>query len=226
MGNRRTVEPIRQEEKDIASYKDYLNRLAQQNPASQDIFTNKGEAHASILMATLMANTERRLDMYCTGLRPGILCGVDEGDAEGFKGSYWDEFKRFFQETLLSDNFVNNSVRLLVQTDRFINNAPFRIVGNALRNPQTQSKIQVRLISEESKKRIEDFFGNQDCPNVNYNFAIFDGKAFRLEYEPDSYRALGSFNNPSWGRLLSDMFNEAFNSAINIADRVRSNSPF
>lgn len=217
MSEKRSVKLIRDEEKNISSYQKYLDELASENPPSTEIFSNKGEAHASILMATLIANTEHYLDMYCTGLRPGILCG--EGD-DGFKGAYWDEFQRFFNETIVSEAFVDESVRILVQREDWLYNPPFGVVGNALRNPATQNKIKVKLISKESKEQIEKILGNPKGENGNYNFAIFDRKAFRLEYEADSYRALGSFNSPSWTKILTNMFNVAFDKALDITSLV------
>ena len=100
MPQRNSVELKQEKEKELESYHSYLNGLASQDPTSSDIFSNKGVAHASILMATLMANTDHKIDMYCTGLRPGILCGRDENDPDGFKGAYWEEF-----EKLISDSF-------------------------------------------------------------------------------------------------------------------------
>ncbi len=208
MSEKRSVKLIRDEEKNISSYQKYLDELASKNPPSTEIFSNKGEAHASILMATLIANTEHYLDMYCTGLRPGILCGKD--DDKGFEGAYWEEFQRFFKETIRSEEFKDESVRILVQRKDWLSYPPFDVVGSALRDPATTNKIKVKLISDKSKEQIERILGKQKGENGNYNFAIFDRKAFRLEYEADSYRALGSFNSPSWSDLLTDMFNKAY----------------
>lgn len=219
MSKKRSVKLIRDEEKKLSSYQKYLDELASKNPPSTEIFSNKGEAHASILMATLIANTEHHLDMYCTGLRPGILCGSNNND-KGFRGAYWEEFQRFFNDTIASDAFGDGSICILVQKKDWLNNPPFGVVGNALRNPETSNKIKVKLISEESKGQIEKILGKQKGKNGTYNFAIFDHMAFRLEYEADSYRALGSFNNTSWTRILTNMFNVAFDKAVDITSLV------
>ena len=226
MPQRNSVELKQKEELDLASYQSYLYRLASQDPTSSDIFSNKGLAHASILMATLMANTEHKIDMYCTGLRPGILCGRDENDPNGFKGAYWEEFKKFFSETIRSKDFPENSIRILIQRDDWIDNAPLRLVGNALRDNSTRNKIKVKIITPESKQQIENALGKPDNDNVNYNFSIFDDKAFRLEYEADTYRALGSFNSSSWSKMLSKMFEDAFEKANDITERVRNLHPY
>ncbi len=203
------------------SYLNYLDDLAQQTPVNSEIFTNKGDAHASILMATLLANTEHKINMYCQGLRPGILCGKNEGDGEGFEGAYWMAFKQFFTNTIKtkSDDFAEGSIRILIQNKQWLLNQPFQIVCKALNDVVTKNKIIVKLIRSEERKRIENILGDKD--NSNYNFTTFDDKAFRLEYDPDEYKAMGSFNNPSWCYTLNSLFDYAFKNAEDITDEVK-----
>lgn len=218
--NKKSAELKKEEEKALKPYQEYLNGLAQKDPVSSEIFTNKGKEHASILMATLLANTEHNLDMYCQGLRPGILCGRQEGDGEGFEGAYWEEFKKFFSETISSPNFADNSIRILIQNEQWLEYAPFQKVAEALRNGTTKNKITVKVIKPEDKRQIEESLGKKD--SINYNFSIYDNKAFRLEYEPDEYQAIGSFNSPSWCELLSNMFQHSYEAATDITDKVRN----
>ena len=160
--------------------------------------------------------------MYCMGLRPGILCGKDKDDPSGFRGAYWEEFKKFFRETLNNQCFKKESIRILIQTKDYLKNAPFRVVGNALKADGTKDKILVRLISDEWKKNIEKSLGEgNDNFKYNYNFAVFDDKYFRLEYEANSYRALGSFRSDQLRDRLSKLFNDAFNAAEDITNEVR-----
>lgn len=204
----KSAELKKKEEQDLTYYQEYLDGLAQRDPVSSEVFTNKGRAHASILMATLLANTEHNLDMYCQGLRPGILCGKSEEDPEGYKGAYWAQFQEFFTNTIKSDAFEKESVRILIQDKQWIGNMPFKIIGKALQNEITKSKIRVKVISTEARNLIEESLGKKE--NTNYNFSIYDNKAFRLEYEPNEYLAIGSFNDSSWCKLLGEMFNYAF----------------
>ncbi len=209
----------KQEEKDLQYYREYLDGLAKKNPVSSEIFSNKGKVHASILMATLLINTEHRLDMYCQGLRPGILCGKDENDEDGYRGAYWKAFKDFFNTSIKSGAFGKESVRILIQDEQWINNMPFKVVGKALRDNVTKDKVIVKIISSQARDLIEQSLGKKE--NTNYNFSIYDDNAFRLEYEPDDYLAIGSFNDPSWCNLLREMFNYAFSNAVDITDKVR-----
>ena len=209
---------IKDDEKELKLYQDYLDGLAQKNPVSSEVFSNKGVEHASILMATLLANTDRQISMYCQGLRPGILCGKHEGDGNGYEGSYWFEFKKFFKERIKSDSFTKGSIRILIQKKDWIGNAPFRIIIDALVDPKLAEKIQVKLISNEARKNIEKVLGEDK--DVNYNFSIYDNIAFRLEYEPDNYRALGSFNSPLWCSMLLELFDDAFKTATDINNDI------
>lgn len=214
-----SIQLIKEEETKLGSYQAYLDSLAQGTSISSEIFTNKGKAHASILMATLLANTEHDVKMYCQGLSPGILCGAKEKDGTGFEGAYWSEFKRFFSETLKSDSFGPNSVKILIQKQDWINNQPFQIISQALQSQKTQGKIIVKQISSESKSEIERVLGNSG--NNEYNFAIFDNIAYRLEYNPNDYQANGSFNNPSWCAILNSLFDYAFKSAKDITKDIK-----
>lgn len=215
----RSVELKNEKERKIGSYQIYLNELAQGDSISSEIFTNRGEAHASILMATLLANTTKSLKLYCRGLTPGILCGKDEGDGTGFEGAYWNEFKRFFQETIMSNTFGPNSVEILIQEQKWIYNQPFNIIKKSMLNSSVKGKIKVKQIAYNSKDQIEAYLGRKNgtiMKSGNYNFAIFDGKAFRLEYDTKDYQAIGSFNNPSWCSLLTALFDYAFYNAKEI----------
>ena len=216
--NKRSVTLIKEEEFQLKDYQSFLDKLAHQNPVSSDIISNKNPAHASILMATLLANTEHSMRMYCTGLRPALLCGKKEGDGQGFEGAYWEEFKNFFNKTIKNKDFKSNSIKILIQQNNWIENAPFRIVSEALKNKDTKNKMQVKLITPAWKEKIEETLGKQN--GYNYNFAIFDEKAFRLEFDAENYQALASFNNKTWSDILLGLFEKAFENANDITEEI------
>lgn len=194
----RKVDCIIPEEQAIEDYRDYLYKLAIGD--RKGIITNSGVPHASLLMGTLISNTRNSLKMYCTGLRPGIL---DEAN-----GAYWNEFQKFFDETV--ESFEDHKVQILVQKNEWIQGKPFKHVWEA--KNKNSNKIDVRMVTEEGKKYIEDKFGGLgDNEKYNYNFSVFDNIAFRLEYKPDDYKAIASFRNESWSTELSKIFDEVFN---------------
>lgn len=208
MENFNNIELLNEEEKKLSSYKEYLEDLAINN--NNGVIFNAGKAHASILMATLLANTCKSLKMYCTGLRPDIL--------DGFQGSYWDVFQKFF-ERIDSEHFKKNSIQILLQEDDRIEEmkknpdkiTPFSILKKATK--KFPNIIVIKKIKADGKKKIEDDLGGlpQVKSDYNINFSVFDNKAFRLEYMPKEYKAIGSFDNVDWCKRLSCCFDGVFN---------------
>jgi hypothetical protein len=209
-------------EKELSYYLDYLQNLETQK--SDEIFSNEGDAHASILMGKLLEGTQKSLLMYCCGLRPGILCGKDEQQDKknggGYRGSYWKVFKKFFTD----DEIYNKKVKILIQTKEYTNNLPFKIVKDSLKK---NNNIEVKKIDDKWKNFIDIFLDAIVPPNIyeynkqrnlgsgksKYNFSVFDKERFRLEYDIDSYKAIGSFNSKSWCDILTALFDKAFEDA-------------
>lgn len=211
------VSPVKREEEEISDYLDYLNNLAKESREgkSGETFYNKGEAHASLLMAKLLANTEKSLRMYCTGLRPGILCGKNEGDGEGFEGAYWKTFKDFFSKTNLA-KFKRGSIKILIQRKDWIRNRPFAIVREAQKcYPDI---IEIKWIRHNSIGWISKLLrGNGSCLGKN-NFSVFDNRAYRIEYDQNNYLATGSFNDLEMCRQLSYIFDREFKRASQLEE--------
>ena len=209
----------RREEEDIKYYQEYLEKLAEKRfddlkhgkDGSYEIIENKDKARASIFMATLLANTTKTLKLYCRGLSPGILCGETEEDSKGFRGAYWEEFKKFFETTIDTKVFA---IQILLQSREYLGNLPFKKIKEASERINN-SKIQVRAIRSDDKEKIDNELKKRKRGH-DYNFAIFDGRAFRLEYDPDEYMAIGSFSSPSWCAELNMLFDDAFKNADRI----------
>ena len=206
----------KEEEDAIKNYRNYLESLVKD--ASPDIFLNKGTAHASVLMATLLKNTHKSVKMYCAGLRPGILCGKEEGangdeKKVGFQGVYWTEFKRLFEKRIEDSSFGKNSVKSLIQSDEYLQNMPFKkIKESAARNNEIKNKIEVKRITDSDRAYVKYVLSSIKC-NGDYNFSVFDNTMFRLEYDIDQYKAIGSFNDPSWCKILNALFDVVYESA-------------
>lgn len=207
------LELVTEDEKKLSYYREYLLKLKREQ--SNEIFTNKGEAHASILMGTLLESTRKSLSMYCVGLRPGILCGrlEEQGNENGYQGFYWKVFKHFFTETIKEERFKEESIKILIQDDKYLQYQPFKIVKNAYDCPETKRKIVVKKITESCESRIKKILGGDESTD-KFNFSVFDDDKFRLEYDPDNYMAIGSFNDKSWNKILKQLFDEAFDSAV------------
>lgn len=173
----------------LEEYQDYLNQLAKNG--SDEIFTNAGIHHASILMATMFKYTQKRIRMYCTGLKPELIT----------TSPYFDEFKKLFN----SDN-IEKDIQIMIEEESYKDQEPFNIVKQA--KQRFPEKIQVRLIKEEDRTYINKRLEFPHC-----NFAIFDEAKFRLEHDPECYKAIGSFNHKEWADLLIDLYDKAYDSA-------------
>lgn len=169
----------------LEEYQKYLEDLVQQD--SNEIFTNAGLRHASILMSTLVKNTKSSVKMYATGLNPRLITSEP----------YYTEFCQLFS------NLGERKIEIMVETRDFVHEQPFQLVFAAQHQPSTA--IEIKLIHNDDKAKINKELNLDQC-----NFSIFDAKMFRLEYDPSAYKAFGSFNHIDWSKKLTDLFDEAF----------------
>ena len=169
----------------LRRYVEYIERLAREK--SSEIFTNGGVEYASQLMAVLFRNTEKEARIFCQGFKPTLIK----------TSPYWDALQKY-----LSDR--DKSLKVLIESCDYVTEAPIVLLKNKIAE-RGDNTIQIRVISEEDRKRIFDGFDGNPC-----NFAIFDDDKFRFEYEPSGYRAFGSFNHPANAKYLIRLFDEAF----------------
>lgn len=212
VNNIQVVSPHRSEEKQSSDYIEYLNNKVKNRIKNKgDLFYNEGKTYASLLMATLLSNTHDSLKMYCTGLRPGILCGKHEGDGLGYEGAYWEAFKEFFTEYNI--NNFKGKIQILIQTKKWLHNLPFKKVFECKR--KCPGKIEIGWIR---KKGIGNLFAPLNyCRGLGKNnFAIFDERAYRIEYDPDRFLANGSFYDPKMCSFLAGIFDEEFKNSQQI----------
>lgn len=172
----------------LKKYTDYLDSLLKTQ--SEEIFTNGGKEYASQLMSRLLNNTQKEARIYCKGFREDLIC----------EKPYWDALNNF-----LSDSGKKLSV--LVESDDFVDARPMQLLKGKMAKRKDET-VQVRMISEEDRRSIEKKFGDKDC-----NFAVFDGSMFRFEYDPDGFKAFGSFNAPDTCSVLTKEFDSAFANA-------------
>ncbi|GEM_PF-3438340 len=207
------ITPIKLEEKNAEEYIKYIQNLADKRDPS-DIYYNEGKPYASILMATLLCNTHTSLKMYCTGLRPGILCGKYEGDGKGYEGAYWTAFKDFFTESNIKKiSNKHGKIQILIQKKNWIGNLPFKRVFDCQK--KCPGTIEVRWIKKKGISNLFSILHNNNSIGKD-NFAIFDGRAYRIEYDPDRFMASGSFNDVEMCTFLSKIFDKEFESATEI----------
>lgn len=169
----------------LRRYVEYIERLAREK--SPEIFTNGGIEYASQLMAVLFKNTEKEARIFCQGFKPTLIT----------TSPYWEELQKYL-------NDKNKSLKVLVESGDYANEAPVALLKEK-RAERNDDSIQIRVVSEQNRKKIYEGFDGKPC-----NFSIFDDNKFRFEYEPSGYRAFGSFNHPSNAKYLIRLFDEIF----------------
>ena len=176
----------------LKKYHDFLESLACTN--SGRTFSNGGIEHAAILMSVLFQNTQDIARVYSIGFRPELITRLP----------YWESLNRFLDDP-------NHVLKVLVESDKYVDDLPIRLLRKKKEARSREGKddtISVRKINEECRKRISDVFGDEHC-----NFAIFDKEKYRYEYDPENFRAYGSFNQPDNCNILKNEFEHAFEDA-------------
>ena len=151
---------------------------------SREIFLNATSGHAAVAMSVLFNNTRDVALMFSHGLKPDVT--TDEFFLKSF-ANYIERGGKLF--LLLED------LTYFQEPDNFT-------------FLKKSKDVHVKVITTESKKELLQKLKLQDC-----NFDVFDNKMIRLEYSPDEYKAIASFNYAEMAEHLSKVFYEAFNNA-------------
>lgn len=179
----------------LRKYQDFLEKLAWDN--SDITFSNGGIEHATVLMSVLFQNTKKIARIYCIGFRPILIT----------RSPYWESLNRFLEDP-------NHIIHVLVEDDNFLYEKPLQL----LKEKKEERKkiglgdtIIVKAINDECKQHILETFDDKHC-----NFAIFDDDKYRYEYDPENFRAYGSFNQPDNCNILKNEFKAAFDLATRV----------
>ena len=176
------------EEALLKRYIDYLDSLLDKD--SREIFTNGGKEFASELMSRLFDNCENEARIYCQGFRKDLIC----------EEPYWTSLQNYL-------NDPKKKLKVLVESSDHLNEDPIRLLFSTQKERNDDS-IELRKINAGDKRHIEQTLDDNDC-----NFAVFDDKMFRFEYDPNGFKAFGSFNSPDRCRILTNLFDMVFKRA-------------
>ncbi|MBR5087726.1 MAG: hypothetical protein IKX31_12060 [Muribaculaceae bacterium] len=177
----------------LERYTEYLERLANNN--SSELFSNGGKEYARALMAVLLRHTRSETRLYSHGFKAELIN----------KDPYWSALREY-----LSDE--HKRLMVLVETDKYEQEAPMRLLRETKERRVDKNSIIVKVIRLEDRVRICKKFGDDHC-----NFGIFDNDKFRYEYDPEDYRAYGSFNRPDDCMIFTELFDSSFaNSDVQI----------
>lgn len=172
----------------LEKYRDYLEDLAKRH--SEETFTNAGKEHASILMSTLLNYTQGEARIFCEGFKPELITTQP----------YWNSLEQYLKED-------SHKLYVMVETDLYLDKEPLAYLQR-IKNNRKDDTIQVRRIKADSKDHLFVQLNTLHC-----NFAVFDQDKFRLEYIPERYQAIGSFNQPENCGKLTQLFDNAFSQA-------------
>lgn len=176
-------------------YREFLEKLARTN--SSELFTNGGKDYASILMSVLLDNTDKKARIFCIGFRPELVCTDD----------YKNSLERFLRNS-------GKEIRILVETDEYIHDSAVKILSDA-NHKDIHASVGIKLISEEDRERLMDEIGGGHC-----NFAVYDDNKYRMEYDPDNFKAFGSFNDKETSARLIQLFDQAYEKAEDLSMRI------
>lgn len=192
----------------LEDYQNYLIQLVESK--SSEIFTNGGIEHAAILMATLFDNTNNQIRMFCHGLKPQLF----------ETGRYKDAVVKYL------DYFPYKTIRILVETEEYLDQKPFSLFysqklvrikrekAEKLEENSYGKSIEIKVLRETDKDNIFKELSTNHC-----NFSVFDDDKFRLEIDPENYRAIGSFNSKGQAKVLITLFDDAFNNAKEVEQK-------
>ncbi len=170
----------------LEEYRTYLNKLVEAK--SPLLFSNGGKDYASILMSILLKHTKKSIHMFCEGFKPDLIKSPE----------YWNALKKYL-------NQKGKELHVIVNSEDYVTEEPLKALFEEQKKREFDGTIQVRLISEKGRNMIKDQFN--DALN---NFAVFDDDMYRLEYDPQNYMAVGSFNQPNDVCLLQTLFKNVF----------------
>lgn len=173
-------------QRDLEAYEVTLEKFA--SSGDETLFINDGKKYASILMSVMLRHTEKEIRLFCCGFKEDLITTQP----------YWNSLVEYLKD-------AKKRFMVLVETDSYKEQAPMQLLlrEKAKRGDDT---ISVKLITAEDKKLINDKVVEEHC-----NFGVFDGNKFRFEYDPENFRAYGSFNKPNTCKFLTEIFDSAFN---------------
>ena len=170
-------------------YVAYIKGLAKDK--SPEMFTNGGIEYASQLMAVLFQSTKKDARLFCRGFRPDLIR----------KEPYWGALNAYLQDD-------SKRLHVLIETKDALNDEPMNLLRQT-KERRGDDTVDFRIIKEEDRQRMFDGLNGTPC-----NFAVFDNDKFRFEYDPDGFKAFGSFNHEKNCSVLITLFDNAFNNAV------------
>jgi len=174
----------------LERYTEYLEELARSN--SPELFSNGGKEYARALMSVLLRHTRSEVRLYSHGFKAELIS----------KDPYWTALREYLRDE-------HKQLKVLVETEDYAEEAPMRLLREMKAQRIDKNSIIVKVIMPEDHERICEKFGDIHC-----NFGVFDNEKFRYEYDPEDYKAYGSFNRPDDCKIFTELFDSSFANSV------------
>lgn len=170
------------------TYRDTIKYLA--STKSTKLFGNKGVNYAEIVLSEIFNSAKEEVL---------IFAGNKKGDVTN-SDTY----------CLAIENYINNTdgvIKVFLENGRIDDSFKVykKIKDYKEKNP---NRVDCKEASEKFLSDVNDFFKNR------YHFIVADKRMFRVETEPDTYKAICSFNSSDFANNLRNLFLKHFNQVV------------
>jgi len=168
---------------DLKTYENRIHEFAEK--LDPFIFSNEGINHAEIVLSEIYEHAKEYVYIFCGNMSEQLTSRPKLYNA---LSSYLDSGKE---------------LKLLIENKPDVMSpALIKIIEASKKN----NNIQCRVLDDTSE--IYSHFNFND--NKRVHFTIADKRTFRLEIDPENYKAFCSFNNFEIGDKLTQVFNQYF----------------
>jgi len=169
------------------NYKKAVEELAKNSEYME--FDNKGSEHASIVLENMLKYADTNFKIYT---------GNFNGDVAND-----DSFLKYFNRFIENKKEVKVIIESLPSDVLKYSKALKRIIDL---NNNPAYNVKYKLATTTFKKDLENIFQSKKP----YHFSISDSKAYRVEIEPNTYKAIVNFNDPQITKKLELIFDNFF----------------
>jgi len=147
-------------------------------------YNNKGEAHAAVVLSTMLNHTKENFLMFSGELDKAVA------NQEIFIFA----LKNYLEE--------NKPFKLLLEE---MPKKPSKALDLVKKYAKSKSNVEYKIITKTSKELLKDIFDGDMI-----HFSIADGKSYRLETDRKMYKAVCNFNDANIGVPLQELFNDIY----------------
>jgi hypothetical protein len=153
---------------------------------NEKVFKNKGKNDAITVLAELLNHAKEEVL---------IFSGNSTGEVSD---------SEIYDKAII--NYIDNSngvIKVFVEND-LKDTSNFKVYQTLLERSIDNERVKIKKAGNEFLESVNSFFQNK------YHFLVADKCMYRVETNPDTFKAIGSFNSPEFCSKLSNLFNNYF----------------